>query len=207
MNAKCWATTHLYKVFEEFDVLNCILLHWFCNWSKPVQTSFGRFLLVPVRFFLELEVPSTGPVLGSSPEGSRTETGPDRKALLSAGCGLPAGLPMGISTNKITIILIDHNHQKFNEIHPIPPTLDPTHLFSTNTSNNEYLLLIPDIRNNDGYLITHEYEKRMNKISIALINVMIFHPCHFIIMHFPPQLVILVSLCQHLSMVVQPLYF
>ena len=48
------------------------------NQSEPV---FGQFLPVQAQFFWDLEVPRTGPVLGSSPERSRTETGPDLKAL------------------------------------------------------------------------------------------------------------------------------
>ena len=44
------------------------------NWFWPVLTGSG-----PI--FGDFEVPKTSPVLGSSPEGHRTKTGPDLKAL------------------------------------------------------------------------------------------------------------------------------
>ena len=50
-------------------------------------TGLNQSEPVPVRFFWNLDVPRTGPVRGSSPEGSRTGNGPDFKALMLV-CGI-----------------------------------------------------------------------------------------------------------------------
>ena len=68
-----------YKIFAEFDVFYYIDSITGQNQSEPVLASFYCFLS---SFFWDLDVPRTGLARSSSPEGSRTGTGPDFKALV-----------------------------------------------------------------------------------------------------------------------------
>jgi hypothetical protein len=51
-------------------------------------------------------------------------------------------------------------------------TLDPNNFFTNSETHNEYLLVVPKIRDGDSFLIMpDEYAKKFQNISIVLLNV------------------------------------
>ena len=57
-------------------------------------------------------------------------------------------------------------------IRPINAVLDPENLFLTDETFDEYMLVVPNIRDCEGFLITpEEYKQKLENISIVMVNV------------------------------------
>jgi hypothetical protein len=70
----------------------------------------------------------------------------------------------------ISFIYIENGEDEI--IRPITAELDPKNLFLNDETFNEYMLVVPNIRDGDDFLITpEEYKQKLQNILIVMVNV------------------------------------
>ena len=72
----------------------------------------------------------------------------------------------------MTIIGDDSLGLEADIVRPITANLDPDDLFTTNGTSDDHVLIVPNVRDSDGFLIMpDEYRERLQHNSIVLLNV------------------------------------